>query len=258
MKSSEVDIAILATDEVREEYIDRHGDYPDMFRTLLERAAADRPVPIDLKLTTYDARISDFPEPEAHPAYLITGSKLSVYDDEAWIGVLVEFLEEVLRVGGKVVGICFGHQLMAHFFGGRTEPAARGWAVGVQENRTVSREHWMGDGDDRLNLLASHKDQVSQMPDGAKLIATSDFCPVGGFVIGDKVLTLQGHPEFEKAYSRDLMVMRRETIGEEVFELGVASLERETDDDKVGHWIIDFVGAAAASPAADATAGGGA
>ena len=255
MKSSDVDIAILATDEVRSEYIDQHGDYPDMFAALLEKAAAERPEPVRLNLTTYDARRSEFPEPDAHPAYLITGSRLSVYDDEPWIGVLAEFLEEVLRAGGKVVGICFGHQLMAHFFGGKTEPAAQGWAVGVQENRTITQEPWMdahqpvahsGRDDDRLNLLASHKDQVSQMPDGAKLIATSDFCPVAGFVIGDRVLTLQGHPEFEKAYSRDLMVMRREMIGEEVFELGVASLDKATDDDKVGHWIINFVMAASA------------
>lgn len=254
MKSSELDIAILATDEVRAEYVDAHGDYPDMFRLLLEKAAADRPEPVRLTLTTYDARLSEFPEPDAHPAYLITGSRLSVYDDEPWIGVLAEFLEEVLRAGGKVIGICFGHQLMAHFFGGRTEPAEQGWGVGVQENRTVGHEPWMGERGDRLNLLASHKDQVSQMPDGAKLIATSDFCPVGGFVIGDKVLTLQGHPEFEKAYSRDLMVMRREMIGEEVFELGVASLEKDTDDDVVGHWIINFVAAdsaAAGAPARD-------
>jgi GMP synthase-like glutamine amidotransferase len=245
LKSSEVDIAILATDEVRAEYIDSHGDYPDMFTTLLEQAAADRAEPVSLKLTTYDARHAQFPEPDAHPAYLITGSRLSVYDDEAWIEVLADFLEEVLRAGGKVIGICFGHQLMAHFFGGRTEPAEQGWAVGVQENRTVASEPWMsagaGEGGDRLNLLASHKDQVTRLPDGAKLIATSDFCPVGGFVVGDQVLTLQGHPEFRKDYSRDLMVMRRELIGEEVFELGVASLDKETDDDKVGHWIIDFV-----------------
>lgn len=248
MKSSEVDIAILATDEVRQEFIDEHGDYPDMFQELLEQAARNRPEPVDLKLTTYDACKLEFPEPDAHPAYLITGSRLSVYDDEAWIGVLAEFLEEALRVGSKVIGICFGHQLMAHFFGGRTEPAAQGWGVGVQENRTVACEGWMGDGDGRLNLLASHKDQVSRMPDGAKLIATSDFCPVGGFVVGDQVLTLQGHPEFKKNYSRDLMVMRREILGEEVFELGVASLDKETDDDKAGHWIIDFVAAGVACP----------
>lgn len=247
MKSSEVDIAILATDEVREAYIDQHGDYPDMFRVLLEQAASDRPEPVSLKLTNYDARRSEFPAPDAHPAYLITGSRLSVYDDEPWIAALAEFLKAVLRAGGKVIGICFGHQLMAHFFGGRTECSSQGWGVGVQENRTVSREAWMGEGDDRMNLLASHKDQVTRMPEGAKLIVTSEFCPVGGFVMGDQVLTLQGHPEFRKAYSRELMNMRRALIGEDVFELGMASLEKETDDDRVGRWIIDFVAGSAGS-----------
>jgi GMP synthase-like glutamine amidotransferase len=241
LKSSEVDIAILRTDEVLPQFVGRHGDYPDMFAALLEQAAAKRKPPVRLKLTTYDARHSQLPEPDSHPAYLITGSRLSVYDDEPWIGVLADFMEDVLRAGGKVIGICFGHQLMAHFFGGLTEPAEKGWAVGVQENRIVSAEPWMENGVERLNLISSHKDQVTRLPDGAKLIATSDFCPVGGFVMGDQVLTLQGHPEFEKAYSRDLMVMRREMLGEETFRLGVASLDRETDDERVGEWILNFV-----------------
>jgi GMP synthase-like glutamine amidotransferase len=241
LKSSEVDIAILRTDEVLPQFVGRHGDYPDMFAALLEQAAAKRKPPVRLKLTTYDARHAQLPDPDSHPAYLITGSRLSVYDDEPWIGVLADFMEDVLRAGGKVIGICFGHQLMAHFFGGLTEPAEKGWAVGVQENRIVSAEPWMENGVERLNLISSHKDQVTRLPDGAKLIATSDFCPVGGFVMGDQVLTLQGHPEFEKAYSRDLMVMRREMLGEETFRLGVASLDRETDDERVGEWILNFV-----------------
>ena len=241
MKSSEVGIAILRTDEVLPQFVGEHGDYPDMFAELLEKAARDRQPPVNLALSFYDVRRSEYPAPDAHQAYLITGSRLSVYDDEPWISELVEFLEDVLRSGGQVIGICFGHQLMAHFFGGRTERAEAGWAVGVQENRVVNPEPWMGDGSDRLNLIASHKDQVTRLPDGAKLIATSDFCPVGGFVMGDQVLTLQGHPEFDKAYSRDLMVMRRELIGEETFRLGVASLDRDTDEERVGQWIMNFV-----------------
>ncbi|MEM8767051.1 MAG: GMP synthase [Pseudomonadota bacterium] len=241
MKSSELDIAILRTDEVMADYQDAHGDYPDMFARLLETAAAERAEPVPLRLSSYDARIGDLPEPDAHDAYVITGSRLSVYDDEPWIGELAEFLEDVLRTGGKVLGICFGHQLLAHFFGGHTEAAANGWAVGIQENRAVSREPWMGDDGERLNLISSHKDQVTRLPDGAKLIATSDFCPVGGFVMGDQVLTLQGHPEFQREYSRDLMVMRRELLGEETFRLGVASLAKETDEARAGRWMINFL-----------------
>jgi GMP synthase-like glutamine amidotransferase len=243
LKSSEIDVAVLRTDEVLPQFVGAHGDYPDMFKALLERAARARKPPVDVRLTFYDAREGNFPEPEAHPAYVITGSRLSVYDDAPWIGALVDFLEEVLRVGGKVIGICFGHQLMAHFFGGLTEPAERGWAVGVQESRTVSTESWMDGDDGQVNLISSHKDQVTRLPDGAKLILTSDFCPVGGFVMGDRVLTIQGHPEFQKDYSRDLMVMRREMLGEETFELGVSSLDKDIDNDRVGHWILNFIGA---------------
>ncbi len=241
MKSSEVDIAILRTDEVLPQFVCRHGDYPDMFTALLEKAARAHEPPVRLRLSVYDVRHSEFPAPDAHDAHLITGSRLSVYDDAPWIRALAAYLEDVLRAGRKVIGICFGHQLMAHFFGGRTEPARAGWAVGVQENRIVSSEPWMEAGNGRLNLLSSHKDQVTRLPDGAKLIVSSDFCPVGGFVMGDQVLTLQGHPEFEKDYSRDLMVMRREMLGEETFQAGVASLGRETDEERVGHWIISFV-----------------
>lgn len=241
MKSSELDIAILRTDEVLPQFVDVHGDYPDMFTRLLERAAAERQPPVVLRIVSYDVRHGEYPAPDAHAGYVITGSRHSVYDDEPWIGVLVDFLEEVLRAERKVVGICFGHQLMAHFFGGETGPAEGGWGVGVQEHRTVSTEPWMQPAGERVNLLSSHKDQVRRLPDGARLIATSDFCPIGGFVMGDHVLTLQGHPEFHRDYSRDLMVMRREILGEETFRLGVASLDTETDEAMVGHWMLNFM-----------------
>ncbi|MGD8416282.1 MAG: amidotransferase [Pseudomonadales bacterium] len=241
MKSSELDIAILRTDEVRPEFLDKHGDYPDMFERLLTRAAEMHRPPVRLRFSTYDARTGALPEPGAHAAYLITGSKSSVYDDDPWIGQLARFLARALEAGSKVIGICFGHQLIAHFFGGRTGPAPNGWAVGVQESHVVSREPWMDGGGDRLNLIASHKDQVSELPEGARVITSSEFCPIGGFVIEDRVLTLQGHPEFQPDYSQDLMDMRRDLLGEDVYRAGVASLEKETDEMRAAEWIIGFL-----------------
>lgn len=242
MKPSEIDLAILRTDEVLPQFQGAHGDYPAMFEGLILRAAAAHAPPVTVRFASYDARDpQSLPAPDAHAAYLITGSKNSVYDDLPWIRQLAAFLREALQKGAKVVGICFGHQLIAHFFGGRTAPAPAGWAVGVQENRVVGHESWMGEDDDRLNLIASHKDQVVEMPEGARLIATSDFCPIGGFVMTDQVMTLQGHPEFQRAYSRDLMNMRREILGEAVFGAGIASLERETDELKAARWIVDFL-----------------
>ena len=94
-----------------------------------------------------------------------------------------------------------------------------------------------------LKLLSSHQDQVTRLPECARLIASSAFCPIAGFVFDDVVMTLQGHPEFVKDYSRALMTMRRELIGEEAFQSGMASLAEHTDEELVGQWMINFVSA---------------
>ena len=242
MKSSDaLRVAILQTDEVMPEFVGRHGNYPDMFAALLERAARDRDPQLDVRFSSHDVRVGYYPGAGDHDGFVITGSRSSVYDAEPWIAGLANFVKEVLQVGGKVIGICFGHQLMAHFFGGETRPAPGGWVVGVQESRTITNEPWMVPGDQRLNLLACHKDQVHALPDGARVIATSDFCAIGGFVMGAQVMTLQGHPEFHRDYSLDLMLMRRELLGEETFNNGISSLAKETDEDMVGHWMINFL-----------------
>ena len=92
-----------------------------------------------------------------------------------------------------------------------------------------------------FSLLVSHKDQVTSLPDGAELLATSDFCPNAMYAIGDHVLTFQGHPEFEKDYSRDLIHMRRELLGEDKAAAGLASLERDPDGELVASWIVNFI-----------------
>jgi len=241
--SDELSVAILRTDEVLPQFQAAHGDYPEMFSRLLARAAAERSPEVNLRIATFDARVEEYPAPGEFDGYLITGSRNSVYDDEPWIAALAGYLEKVLQEGRRIIGICFGHQLIAHFFGGETTAAENGWAVGVQETRTVAEEDWMDSPGARLNLLSSHKDQVSRLPKGARLTVTSDFCPVGGFVIGDQVMTLQGHPEFHRDYSKDLMNMRREMLGEATFEEGIASLARETDEDRAAHWMINFLSA---------------
>ena len=232
-------MAILRTDAVVPQFADRHGDYPDMFGALLTRSAAA--VPVGLTVESHDVRVADYPAPGDFHGYVITGSRNSVYDDEAWIAELAEFVREVLGAGRKVIGVCFGHQLLAHFFGGETRAADNGWAVGVQESRVVSREPWMTPEGSRVNLIASHKDQVARLPDGARLIISGAFCPIGGFVMGDQVLTMQGHPEFQREYSRDLMDMRRELLGEATYRAGIESLDKETDEDRVGRWMINFL-----------------
>ena len=229
-------IGILQTDQVMERFRGRHGDYPQMFEDVLKAAAADGEL---LEFESIDAVQAAYPAPGSCDAYVITGSRLSVYDDEPWIAGLAGFVGKALEAGSKVVGICFGHQLIAHFFGGEARPAP-GWAVGVHESRIVAEAPWLNPKLDSFGLLSSHKDQVTRMPGGAELIATNALCPIAGFTWGDGVLTFQGHPEFRKPYSMDLMNMRRELLGEQTYGTGVASLDNDIHPTAVGRWMLNF------------------
>lgn len=225
-------VVLLQTDNVLEQFQPDHGDYPAMFSAVL-----DAP---DLEVQVVDVR-QGTPPPGSGDAYVITGSRHSVYDDLPWIPRLAQFLRTEIDAGRKVVGICFGHQLLAHFFGGEVRPAPVGWEVGVKETEILAPQAWMNPAAPTFNLISSHKDQVQRLPDGAVLTARSPFCPVAGFAMGDNVITFQGHPEFRKGYSQALMAHRRELLGEEKYSDGIRSLDRPTDESLVGRWILGFL-----------------
>ena len=85
MTSPDLDIAILRTDEVLPQFQPSHGDYPAMFERLVRRAAAAHEPPVTVAFSVYDARQPEtLPEPGAHRAYLITGSRSSVYSPSSF------------------------------------------------------------------------------------------------------------------------------------------------------------------------------
>lgn len=231
-------IGILQTDAVRPEYIDEYGDYPDMFRRLLSIGEG-------VTFTTYDVEHGEYPARiDECDGYVMTGSKRSVYDDEPWIRRLQEFVVTLHETRTRLVGVCFGHQMVAQALGGLAEPADAGWLVGIQHNDVIREEGFMSPPlPQGFNLVSSHKDQVTKLPPGAELLATSEACPNAMFRIGDHILTVQGHPEFLKAYSRELMTLRAEILGEEKVAEGMASLEGETDDAIFARWMLNFLAA---------------
>ena len=92
-----------------------------------------------------------------------------------------------------------------------------------------------------FGLLSSHKDQVARLPVGAQIIASSESCPCAGFVISNQVMTLQGHPEFNKPYAAALMGKREALLGAQTFADGIESLSQETHADVVAQWLLNFL-----------------
>lgn len=229
-------LGILQADHVDPENHARFGDYPQMFVDVLgkglgEGASVDF---FDVRRDQYPKRIGDC------DGYLITGSRASVYDDEPWIARLADFVRELDDAAAKTIGICFGHQLIAHALGGAVDRAPNGWGVGVQTWKVVCDEPWMRPARHALCLLASHRDQVQALPPRGRLLAVSGFCPVAAFVVDDHMLGLQGHPEFTREYAEFLMHRRRNELGA-AFDPGLRSLHQPTDEDVVATWIARFV-----------------
>src|SRR5207302_5374234 len=176
---------------------------------------------LDLELVGYDAVNGVLPaEPHECDGWLATGSRFSVYDDVEWIHRLGGFVRDVRDAGAPFVGICFGHQLLAHALGGRADQAA-GWEVGAVDTWIEPRQS------DAL-LLYMHQDQVVALPEGAQVLGRTEHCPIAILQVGP-MLGVQDHPEFSAAYVDALLDVRAERIGRDVTARAKASLDRVDD-----------------------------
>ena len=232
-----LDIGLLLCDDVPEDGRERFGNYLGMFQRGLDA------VDDDIVLTPYNAYLGELPaRPAAHDGYLISGSGASVFEDKQWIRDLMAFVRDVDAANRNVVGICFGHQLIAHALGGRTERSDRGWGFGIHNTRLERVPAWMRAGSPEYRLVVIHQDQVEVLPEGFDTIATNDFCPNSMITNGRNMLGVQGHPEFDKDYCEYRARFRRETIGEAKLEETLDSLaNNETDSSVVLGWVSDFL-----------------
>lgn len=231
-------IGLLQCDHVANDLIDTHGNYPEIFENLL--LSVDQ----DIEVAIYDLTSDQFPvDLTACDGYLITGSQFSAYDDIAWIKKAQQLIRDLYQAKIPTVGICFGHQLMAEALGGKTTKASdKGWGVGVRSWNVQDKHDWMGEQAlESFSLRVSHQDQVTTLPADAKVIASSEFCPIAGFKAGGHFLSFQGHPEFTADYTKALMSKRVERIGQETFDKGIDSLKQSVDSLTVTRWIINFI-----------------
>ena len=143
-----------------------------------------------------------------------------------------------------MVGVCFGHQIMAQALGGRVIKSPKGWGVGEQVYAVLKPEPWM-DGAASIRLPGSHQDQVAEAPPGAEVIAGSDFTPIGALAWRDRpAVSIQLHPEFEPAYAVALIEARRGTrYTDAEADAAIASYAGPDDRARVGGWINTFLAA---------------
>jgi len=174
--------------------------------------------------------------------YLITGSESSVFDAAPWILILKKYVQSLYQQGKKLLGICFGHQLIAHVLGGETRRSSNGWGVGVHTYNST-RAGQLLSLPKEFSLLVSHQDQVHSLPPNATLMASSAFCPVAAYRIKHQVLCFQGHPEFVVHYAQTLLSGHHNSLPNNTYKQAQLSFGLPTHQQQVARAMLAFVGA---------------
>ncbi len=231
-------IGLLLCDDVPGEYQSQYGSYTGMFERRIRQTDPR------IRLTPFRCMEMELPHsPAQFDGYLISGSRAGAYEAAPWIAELTDFVRACQRQPVKVVGICFGHQLLAHALGGKAEKAAVGWGFGIQCSRILKQPPWMPDAATAdYNLVVIHQDQVVALPPGFETIADNDFCANSMIVSGDFALGIQGHPEFTPEFCAFRAEFRRELIGEAVYQNALQSIQDLTpDSERVFGWVSAFL-----------------
>lgn len=224
-------LGLLETDTLYDALIDDYGSYGKMFAGFFDALGGQ------LSYRHYQVQTGEFPQRiDECDAYLITGSKAGVYDPLPWIADLQNWIVEFHHQRARIIGICFGHQIIAHSLGGLAAKSNKGWGLGVLD----CKQTLLGS-ESTLRLIHSHQDQVIALPPEATRLAGSAFCPNAALAIDNSVLSFQGHPEFTPAYLQRLLEQRGGRIDSGVIERALTSLGTSTNHEQVGRYLLDFI-----------------
>jgi GMP synthase (glutamine-hydrolysing) len=186
-----------------------HGDYPAWFARSLRRELPVIRAHAGEKLGPALDRV----RPQG---IIVTGSPLSVTEGAPWMLQLGDDLLRVAARGTQVLGVCFGHQLLARAAGGEVVKNPRGREIGtvsVQLTEAGRRDPlfaWVGASE--LEVQATHLDSVDPVPPGATLLASNENCAAQAFRLSETVAGVQFHPELSTAAMRDLILSRRDKL----------------------------------------------
>ncbi len=178
--------------------------YPEQaYGDLYARLLAGR----GLTFTTWSVVDMEFPgDVRDAEGWLVTGSKHGAYEDHPFIPPLETFVREAYAQDIPLVGICFGHQMIAQALGGKVEKFEGGWSLGRQTYQIEGKD---------VALNAWHQDQVTRIPDEARTIGSSDFCEHAALAYKGRAFSVQGHPEFEDGEIDLLLNVRRAALSED-------------------------------------------
>ncbi|MGH1372582.1 MAG: type 1 glutamine amidotransferase [Cellvibrionaceae bacterium] len=220
-------IGILQTGRAPDALLVEHGDYDELFKQLLSNRG--------FEFVTYPVLDGVFPESSDEcDGWLITGSRFGVYEDHAWIEPLECFIRQTYDAAVPIIGVCFGHQILAQALGGKVEKFDGGWSCGAVIYDDVNADR------PSQTVMAWHQDQVVQLPPDATVIGRTDFCAYAILSYGDRALSTQPHPEFSETFFRALLAEKGHVLPEETLRQASESLEGSRGENRLADMFERF------------------
>lgn len=229
-------LTIIQTGAVPLPLRDRFMPYPKMFEAMFEATGQGfsfQTVPV------FEG--APLPDPGELEGIVITGSAAGVYDDIAWLDPLRDFIRKAYDKKTSMLGICFGHQIMADALGGDVRKSDKGWGLGRHIYAVRQRPGYMEGAPASLAVACSHQDQVIVPPFEAEVILGSDFTPNAGLAYRNgAALSFLPHPEFADDYTVALAELRRGKAPDQLVDAAVASLSTASQSAAMAGYIGRF------------------
>jgi GMP synthase-like glutamine amidotransferase len=242
-------IGILETGLLNEKVAGRFDPYPVMFAALLDKADLLDKFNGGLSYREYSVINGEMPASiDDCDGWLITGSRHGAYEKLDWMLSLESFIRTLYEEKKPLVGICFGHQIIAQALGGLVTKSDKGWGIGLHHYKVDVAQSWMSADHsltpEKVGIYAFHQDQISQLPAAATVFISSDFCPYAGLTYGDSILSVQAHPEFDASYEHALIDIYGGNIVPELVAanalVGMQGADSQADTQMLANWIVHF------------------
>jgi GMP synthase (glutamine-hydrolysing) len=156
---------------------------------------------LDADLVEFHCPEGELPETFQFDACVVTGSRASVYWDEPWIGELKSYVGDAIDTGMPMLGVCYGHQLLADVLGGRVEDMGE-YEIGYRTVEHDGQNDLLAGVDQDFTVFTTHSDRVAEAPPGADVFAKNDY-GIHGFR-KNNVFAVQFHPEYDMETAADV------------------------------------------------------
>ncbi|KEF53936.1 uncharacterized protein A1O9_09731 [Exophiala aquamarina CBS 119918] len=211
-------IAILECDTplpaTKKEFQGYGGVFEFLLRTgakALDRADFDADTGFEFTRWQVELEPEKYPDPENIDAILITGSRHDSFADTPWISTLVGYVAKILnKTSVRVIGVCFGHQIVGRALKAGVGRNPDGWEAAVNDVQLSEKGREIF-GVDKISLHQMHRDVVFEHPPGVEALGSSPVCAVQGMYVPKKLITVQGHPEFNQEIMTEILETRHAT-----------------------------------------------